>query len=732
APMTPHYASPEQVRGAEVTTASDVYSLGVILYRLLAGRLPHQASGHSREALLRAIEDTRPSRPSDAVLEDTAPGDDEVSRLTGSTRQALNRRLTGDLDSIVLKALRPEANHRYRTPSELARDLERHLDGLPVEARQGSWRYRAGKFIRRHQLAVGLTTAAVLLLSSLSIFLAWQSAVITRERNAALEARDQAQIAQRAEEQVVSFLTELFDNADPTRNNGEEISARDVVTAGADQVGALVQNEPALGGRLSLVLAQVHDALGLYEEASTLFGRAAGALQTLPKPDHLLISQAFRGQAGVFTRQGKTDQAEALLDRAIDEARLSGSQYDLAASYGSRGYLAQVNQDFEVCIESHRSSIEIERDLGTLEARENLIKSLLSLGACLDLNGEDAPAKETLLEAIALAEDGPERFLYLSAFAHNNLGGYYADRGDAKAAYGALERSAEIFERIYGPSHENTAGTFLNLATMAGNQGRYSEAIANSKKALESIVQSTGAQNDVATIGWCNLGVFYRVIGDYGNSEEVTTKCRDKARESVGPQGRRTIKAQLILSELRIAQGQIDGVLDALGALKRAEDPETPWADGLARWYEQIVCDLQVSERTLRDAEESCPGALELILEASESAQINTEFESQLSLLELRTLQSDFKKARKREQVLEELALNLGDSFVPEFATRFARLRGELAAAMNSPGEAEAHYRRALSVGREAGFLDKQIDISKSLDGLEALGLLDAPTPGTD
>ncbi|MEM6793065.1 MAG: serine/threonine-protein kinase [Acidobacteriota bacterium] len=330
-PMTPHYASPEQIRGGAITTASDVYSLGVMLYRLLAGRLPHRLkAGGSREDLLKAIETTRLSRPSEAVLEESAPDDEEVFSLTASHRQALHRSLLGDLDSIVLKALRPEARHRYSSPGEMARDLERHLNGLPVAARQDTWRYRAGKFIRRHRLGVGLTAAAALMLTTLSLFLTWQSAVVTRERNAALAARDQAEVARKGEEKVVSYLIELFEAADPQKSQGEDVTARDLVEAGAGQIEDLVQEDPAVGARLAYALARVHDAIGLLDPAVELYRRTQEILDGLENPSRVLAARTLRDLAVVYVQQGKFEEAEPLLDESIRQARMTDSPFELA------------------------------------------------------------------------------------------------------------------------------------------------------------------------------------------------------------------------------------------------------------------------------------------------------------------------------------------------------------------------------------------------------------------
>ncbi|MEM8996984.1 MAG: serine/threonine-protein kinase, partial [Acidobacteriota bacterium] len=190
-PMTPHYASPEQVRGEAITTATDVYALGVLLYRLLAGRLPYHFESGARNHILQVLEQSGPTRPSQVILEEVPENRDPapLATLLGIPRAELRRTLVGDLDSIALKALRPEAGHRYPSPEHLAADLERHRAGLPVQARQGTWRYRVGKFIRRHRVGVGLATSAVLLLTALSIFMTRQASVVAEERNAALAAR---------------------------------------------------------------------------------------------------------------------------------------------------------------------------------------------------------------------------------------------------------------------------------------------------------------------------------------------------------------------------------------------------------------------------------------------------------------------------------------------------------------------------------------------------------------
>ena len=193
-PMTPEYASPEQVRCETITTSTDVYSLGVVLYQLLTGRSPYRVDTHAAHELSRAITETDPERPSSAVLraqeirrngEVTHLDPEHVSHSRGGTAAKLQRRLSGDLDNIVLKTLRKEPERRYASVEQLDEDLRRHLEGLPVIARKDSWNYRAGKFAQRHRAGVAAATAAFILL------IIGVGLILRAER----DARKQAQIA---------------------------------------------------------------------------------------------------------------------------------------------------------------------------------------------------------------------------------------------------------------------------------------------------------------------------------------------------------------------------------------------------------------------------------------------------------------------------------------------------------------------------------------------------------
>jgi len=193
-PMTPEYASPEQVRGDAITTATDVYSLGVVLHQLLTARSPYRVNANSPHELSREIAETEPAKPSSLALKPAqlAATDSSAHQRVISVReespQKLQRRLSGDLDDIILMALRKEPERRYSSVQQFAEDITRHLDGLPVIARKNSWRYVARKFLKRHKAPVAATIAVVLALLA-GIFATARQARIAREERARAEKR---------------------------------------------------------------------------------------------------------------------------------------------------------------------------------------------------------------------------------------------------------------------------------------------------------------------------------------------------------------------------------------------------------------------------------------------------------------------------------------------------------------------------------------------------------------
>jgi len=325
-PMTPQYAAPEQLLGQPLTTACDVYALGVVLYELLCGERPYELKLDSAAQLEQSILEIEPRGPSRRALTDAA-----VQSRGSSTQVALRKTLSSDLDAIVLRALAKQPAKRYGSVEAFRADLDHWLAGEPVEARVPSAAYRVGKFVRRHRIAVALGVSAVLSLIGITAV-----AVVM-----GLQAREDSARAGAARD----FMLGLFKRADQEKARGADITARELLETGRKDLLTRLAAQPRLQVELLQGIGTIQRDMGEYVGADGSYAEAARVYGQLGMPREL--SLALTEQANAAARTGNFQSAQSILQRAKDVPGRPATDVGLSARISEvEGWIALAQRDF--------------------------------------------------------------------------------------------------------------------------------------------------------------------------------------------------------------------------------------------------------------------------------------------------------------------------------------------------------------------------------------------------
>ncbi len=476
-PMTPRYAAPEQVQGDPITTATDVYSLGVLLYELLTGTLPYDIKNAPVTEVAQVIATTDPTAPSEQVTTDPTV-DAFVEETHGMTSDELGRALKGDLDVIVEKALRKEPDQRYTSAAELAQDLTRYLDGLPVEARAATPGYRLRRFVSRNRTAVMSATAAMIALVIGLGVAVWQAQVAAAER-------DRAQAAEAEAEQVISFLQQdLFENATPSEAKGDTLTVYELVDRGRKRLSEL-SGQPNLQARMFAVVGGVYKELSEYQTADSLLRRSVELQRSLTDSDRQRrLGEYLSERAGLKWERGRHEAADSLAQAALQQLRDADatSTHEYASAISLRGTIALTQKRLQAADSLFKVA---ERRFRTLNVKteEQAEQRTRELASIRHNRGSIHYYQDKYARAASFYEGAMQNFRQLEGpnhpsviRAHSAIGLMRKNQGDLSAAAAHLDTAVTRGRDVFGPRHVEMATFYNNLAGVYEAQERYEEA----------------------------------------------------------------------------------------------------------------------------------------------------------------------------------------------------------------------------------------------------------------
>lgn len=549
--LTPEYAAPEQLAGAPVTTATDVYALGAVLYELLTRQRPHEGVRAGPHAASHDV----PPTPSSALRAGRKarpqPGVKGPVQQRPGAADLPWRRIDRDLDTICLAALRPEPEVRYSSAEQLGQDIERYLEGLPIRARASTLGYRLRKLTRRHWR--GVSAAAALLVLAIAGF------VHERQlRNQAEQARAAAQTEAAKAGAVSSFLAELLSSADPVKAQGREVSVADVLAQASARIGgdATLRAQPAVEAAVRITIGNTYLSLGKHEEAREHLERAVELRGGLEANDpEALAAIASLGDA--YTRLGLHDRAEPVLRRVL-EARVQTLGEDHPAT------LAAMNQLGDLLWAAGKRD-ELERlDRTTLEIRRRVlgedhpdtIKSLNAVAGTLFARGAYAEAAALYEQALSIARRVLGETHPHTLSLGSNLAAAYLELGRYPQAEALLRTVVAGKTRVFGEQHPETAVSVHNLGVTLAQQGRYAEAAEQLLRAIEVRGRLPGASRD-HSFSRSYLADVYRDWNRLAQAEALYVDTLREQRSRFGRDDPEALKTASGLAELRVRQGKL-------------------------------------------------------------------------------------------------------------------------------------------------------------------------------
>ena len=559
--MTPEYASPEQARGEPITTASDVYSLGVVLHELLTGLRPYEFTNRNQIDVCRIICEQKPTKPSTAVSEKGNPAIEKFSTLRGLTSRKLRKQLYGDLDNIVLTALRKEPQLRYASAQALSDDIGRYLDGYAVIARQPTWRYRAGKYVTRHKVGVAASVMIVFLLLASTVMVLIQDAKIRRERDAAEQEKQRA-------EQVTKLLVNLFEVNDPAHAKGETITAREILDRGAQRVSKELQNKPDVQAQLIQTIGTIYEKLGMYNQAQSLLEKGVQIRKSRHGPDDPEVAMGLRTLATVMHAKGQLQEAEKLYGEALAiHRKLLGEEHSevavdlilLAETLQSKGQLDEAEK-------SSREALAIHRKLLGNEHPETA-SDLMMLGLILHGQGRFQEAEKLGRQALSIHRKvlGNEHPSVGSDL--NMLGLLLLDMGKMEEGEKILTESLILTRKLLGSEHRNVASSLNNLALALDYNGKKLEAEKLYREALEIYRKSLGNENPEVATQLNNMGILLLERGELDEAAKLLREAVDITGRSLGTEHRITAEFMRNLAKVIQEKGHIN---EAEGLYSRA------------------------------------------------------------------------------------------------------------------------------------------------------------------
>jgi serine/threonine-protein kinase len=533
-PLTPEYASPEQLRGESVSIASDVYQLGVLLYELLTGQRPHRLAGQPIHEVLRIVSEEIPEQPSLVVSRVKTPG--------AGPRARLRRRLRGDLDNIVLMALRASPDRRYASAERLADDVRRHLRGEPVSARPDTVVYLAGKFIRRHRAGVALAALVFVLLATLAVAMAVQANRIAQERDRA--------------KQATAFLVNLFGAFEPLEARGPTVTVPAVLRYGLERARTELADQPLLRATVLDVTANVYELQGLHAEAEPLLEDALTARLAALGPGHIEVAHSRRRLAALRYERGRYD-TESLYRAALAtyRERLSRRDSDVVRTEIGLALLLRARGRYGTADSMLRAVLPIARAQEELNLDVPIV--LAFLGKLRTRAGDYDEADKIIRESLVLREQLLGREHPAVANSLDALGELMLARGASDSAESLFRQALAIRRTLYDDHHTDVASGLTYLARARSAQGDYTTADSLLQSALATFRRAFGDDSpDVAEV-LEHLGATHMARGDLDSADSLFTRALEIWRGMpIEPAHDGPAALLMRLGELRVERAQ--------------------------------------------------------------------------------------------------------------------------------------------------------------------------------